>query len=133
MTPAQTRTVRSCKQLEQKLRRQNDAPPALVWATFFGPHGRCPEKSQPDASSFKETLSAYWAYVYYDIFASSGLPGGVTQNADLLQKLGLHAFAGEEQVKQRFRELAKTCHPDLGGDPAQFIELMDTYKALLGR
>jgi len=42
-------------------------------------------------------------------------------------------MAGAEDVKRRFRELARQTHPDAGGDAARFIELMEDYRKLTGR
>ncbi len=51
----------------------------------------------------------------------------------ILSKLGLLFNADENDVKKKFRELAKKCHPDAGGDAAMFIELMDSYEKLMGK
>jgi curved DNA-binding protein CbpA len=47
--------------------------------------------------------------------------------------LGLRSDADENDIKKKFRELAKKYHPDAGGDAAMFIELMDDYKKLIGK
>lgn len=48
-----------------------------------------------------------------------------------LEKLGLDEEATEEQLKERWRELASTHHPDRGGDAAQFNEYRKAYAAAL--
>jgi hypothetical protein len=45
--------------------------------------------------------------------------------------LGVSADAGADEIRRRYRELAKICHPDAGGDPADFIRLQQAYKTLL--
>src|SRR5205807_9038903 len=50
----------------------------------------------------------------------------------LLSLLGLPAYASAQELKSRFRELAKRYHPDCGGDSEKFIELMDVYEKLTG-
>jgi curved DNA-binding protein CbpA len=45
--------------------------------------------------------------------------------------LGIAADAGRDQVKAAFRNLAKTCHPDLeGGDGDRFREVSLAYITL---
>ena len=45
--------------------------------------------------------------------------------------LGLPADATPDEIRRRYRELAKVCHPDAGGDPASFIQLQQAYESLL--
>jgi hypothetical protein len=45
--------------------------------------------------------------------------------------LGVRADADADEIRRRYRELAKICHPDAGGDPASFIRLQQAYKQLL--
>src|SRR5262245_4528920 len=45
--------------------------------------------------------------------------------------LGVPADATPDEIRRRYRELAKVCHPDAGGDPAAFIRLQQAYEALL--
>ena len=45
--------------------------------------------------------------------------------------LGVRADAGVDEIRRRYHELAKVCHPDAGGDQAEFIRLQQAYKALL--
>jgi hypothetical protein len=45
--------------------------------------------------------------------------------------LGVRADADADEIRRRYRELAKVCHPDAGGDPASFIRLQPAYKQLL--
>jgi hypothetical protein len=45
--------------------------------------------------------------------------------------LGVRADASADEIRRRYRELAKVCHPDAGGDPASFIRLQQAYQQLL--
>src|SRR5687767_15144401 len=45
--------------------------------------------------------------------------------------LGVRADADANEIRARYRELAKVCHPDAGGDAAAFIRLQQAYHALL--
>lgn len=40
-------------------------------------------------------------------------------------------FTTEEEVNRAFREKCRTAHPDLGGDPAEFIRICDARTFLL--
>jgi curved DNA-binding protein CbpA len=48
----------------------------------------------------------------------------------LLALLDLPAHAGLDEIKQRFRALAKRHHPDLGGSSDDFRALMEVYERL---
>jgi hypothetical protein len=44
---------------------------------------------------------------------------------------GLQPDASPDDVRARWRELAKTLHPDRGGDPAAFVRMNATYQRLV--
>jgi DnaJ-domain-containing protein 1 len=48
-----------------------------------------------------------------------------------LAVLGLPTNATPQQIKQRYRMLAKKYHPDLGGDPRQMQRLVAAYEFLM--
>jgi hypothetical protein len=45
--------------------------------------------------------------------------------------LGVRADASADEIRRRYRELAKICHPDAGGDTAEFVRLQHAYHELL--
>ena len=45
--------------------------------------------------------------------------------------LGLEQGATAEQVQEAFRRLARDHHPDFGGDPSRFRQLVEARDALL--
>lgn len=136
--------LRQLKRLEEKIRFGGSAQPAarLVWSRFFDtravPMGRAKYPLDKLAAMSKEEYKAvvdeYFAYVYYELYKENEteLLKGV-YDPEILKKLGLPHDAGTQDIKRRFRELAKKYHPDTGGDAARFIELMETYKQLTAK
>ncbi|NLT13288.1 MAG: J domain-containing protein [Clostridiales bacterium] len=136
--------LRQLKHLEVKIRFGGEAQPAarLVWSRFFDtravPASRVKYPLDKLAAMSKEAYKAvvdeYFAYVYYELYRENEteLLQGI-YDPEVLKKLGLPHDAGIQDIKRRFRELAKKYHPDTGGDAARFIELMETYKQLLGK
>ena len=83
-----------------------------------------------DRQRWKEALEEYFYNVYYQVYQDGGLALGSVYDPALLAGLGLAPTAGVQDVKTRFRELAKKYHPDLGGDHDKMIELLETYRRL---
>ena len=50
--------------------------------------------------------------------------------ADALEELGLAGPAGPEDVKRAYRRLARTLHPDTGGDAARFRRVQRAYETI---
>ncbi|GCE16402.1 J domain-containing protein [Dictyobacter kobayashii] len=48
-----------------------------------------------------------------------------------LAVLGLPANATPEQIKRRYRKLAKRHHPDCGGDPKEMQRIIAAYECLM--
>jgi hypothetical protein len=137
------RRLRELKQIERKVRSTNgqDAQRALVWDAFFDLRetGRTKAKyslrdlADMDREEYRRAVAAYWAAVYFELFRETGFSGGINRDPGALLQLGLPTDADEAAVKRRFRELAKTYHPDAGGDTEEFIRLMEAYRKLTGR
>lgn len=143
-SPAQTkRKLRDLKRLEIQLRFYGDAAKAqgrLVWDEFFSTNASQQPCARYDLDTiqnmgrerFKEILEEYFYNIYFQIFREQGLSGLNFYDPRLLGTLGLPAGASAEQIKSRFRQLAKKYHPDLGGEADKFIELMQVYERLTG-
>ncbi len=51
---------------------------------------------------------------------------------EALRTLGLDAYANDERVRRRFKELAMQHHPDRGGDPDTFRRIREAMEVLNG-
>jgi hypothetical protein len=52
------------------------------------------------------------------------------RRTDIYRVLGVPALANEDMIKQRWHEVAKQLHPDVGGNPAQFRQVKEAYEIL---
>jgi len=80
---------------------------------------------------YKNVINEYFFNVYYRYYKENGMVNFNIYDPEILMQLGLPFDADINAVKKRFRELAKKYHPDMGGDSAKFIELMENYKKLV--
>ena len=66
------------------------------------------------------------------IWQSSSNPARVVlQRQQALAVLGLPPNATPQQIKRRYRALAKRHHPDHGGDPRQMQKIIAAYEFLM--
>ncbi len=144
------RKLKELRQTEIAIRfKRREVPPAiddLVWGEFFtvkpvvGVGARAPRKvryplealEQMTREQLSEVFSDYICFVYFQYYKEMGIPFESRRGYDpqLLALLGLGPNASSDDVKKRFRELARKYHPDAGGDSRQFIALMDVYNRL---
>ena len=135
------RKLRELKRLEIRLRfgssphREED----LVWNRFFalreGQYGTDKRRSfrqllEMDAAEYRRVIDEYFAFMYYELYRQKGSAADVVHDPELLARMELPFAASSDDIKKRFRELAKIHHPDTGGESARFIELMNIYKKL---
>ncbi|HXJ36983.1 MAG TPA: J domain-containing protein [Candidatus Eisenbacteria bacterium] len=52
------------------------------------------------------------------------------RRTDIYRILGVPPLASEEALRQRWIEVAKQAHPDVGGDPAHFRQAKEAYEIL---
>jgi len=135
--------LRKLKQLEKKIRWGGEAPTgaSLVWDAFFcikaPPSGQArhsmEELESLNRDDYKRIVDEFFAHVYYEYYLENGISDANAYDPSILAQLSLPYDAQEQDVKKRFRELAKTHHPDKGGDAAKFVELMQVYEKLAVR
>jgi hypothetical protein len=138
--------LRQLKKLEHTIRFKGLPTPEnakLVWDVFFSTKSQAdkpvkyplPRLLQMEREELKTVFEEFFYRVYFQYSQDQDLTLADVYNPHLLALLGLPAYAGLEDVKRRFRELAKRYHPDMGGESEKFVELMETYKRLtdLGR
>jgi hypothetical protein len=112
---------------------------ALIWDDFFykdgGSHRKAKYSLEDVASLNKEDyrniVDEFFFRVYYKYYTENGITGSYLYNPEILSWMGLPPDAGSEEIKKKFRELAKKYHPDTGGDESRFIELMENYHKLV--
>ena len=139
------RKIKHLKQAEIAIRFRRDPARSgngahLVWSEFFSvkPGGRhaarysLEELERLDPAQLKAVIDDYFCFVYYQFYRENGLSfdSGYGYDPHLLELMGLPPHAGSDDIKKRFRELAKKYHPDTGGDSQSFIELVDVYNRL---
>lgn len=140
------RKLRNLKKLEIRIRSGNAGNYAgmpqnkpLVWEEFFdvngngGSRARYTLKDLAAASKeeYKNIIAEYFFGVYYRFYMENGIVNLNFYDPEILRWMGLPPDAGFDDIKKRFRELAKKYHPDTGGDGSRFIELMENYKKLV--
>jgi len=134
------RKLRKLKQFENTLRVQNNigCGVPLVWDKYFdlretGKSNALYSLSKLAIMSkdeYKAVTEEFFARIYYEAYIHNGIIDAPIYDAALLEQIGLPSIADEAAVKKKFRELAMQHHPDKGGDPEKFIQLMKVYREL---
>lgn len=108
------------------------------------------EKLRQARAAFKGTTRSPFEEVYYQTFSGrpkqdpgSGSFNSREQMDEFMRRqqaprtppepawakvLGVKATATKEEIKSRYRVLAKENHPDRGGDPAKFAKISEAYE-----
>lgn len=143
LTAELKRKLRNLKKLETRIRFMDSGTAKYkqyIWDKYFSTKNDCDVSVKYniknllsiDHEKLKEIFDEYFTQVYFQYFKECGIITEGMYDAELLSALGLPPGSSIEMIKARFRELAKMYHPDLGGDSNKFIELMETYKKLIG-
>lgn len=149
------RKLRELKKLELKIRNRymsdtrgknltkaysdnEDSNIELVWNKFFNLKDKYADNvrysidklSRMTKEEFKDIISEYFYHVFYMCFKEYGgaSSGYELFDPELLAQLELPAYATADDIRKRFRELAKKYHPDNNGDNEKFIDLIEKYK-----
>lgn len=132
------RKLRQLKRLETRVRfgGQYDRQ-TLIWDEFFSTRGDAPgrygweELLAMTAEERKEIYAQFVYAVYFRQYKANGIfPAGMFDPMQLAE-LGLPPDADRNQVRRRFRELAKKMHPDQGGSAEAMIKLLEQYNRLM--
>lgn len=110
----------------------------LVWDQFFDLKDEASKKVKYSINrllsmtkdEFKEVINEYFYHVYYWYSRDRGITDPSIIDTEILTYLGLSITADYDEIKRKFRELAKAYHPDNGGDSTKFMEMMEKYKEL---
>jgi DnaJ-domain-containing protein 1 len=72
----------------------------------------------------RESMRTFWQ-------SDSNPARSILQRQQALTVLGLPLNATPQQIKRRYRTLAKKHHPDRGGDPRQMQKIIAAYEFLM--
>ena len=137
------RKLRGLKRLEIKIRfggsyhAANFDGNSKSRPVYAGSAGRGKAKYSPEdiasmgKDEFRNIIDEFFYSVYYKYYMENGITGAKLYDPEILGWMGLKPDAGQEEIKKKFRELAKKYHPDTGGDSSSFIKLMDNYRKLI--
>lgn len=111
----------------------------LVWAEYFDIDRKNQSKAKysledllcMSKEEYKKIIDEFFFSVYYKYYTENGITGSRLYDPEALRWMGLLPDASSEDIKRKFRELAKKYHPDTGGDETGFIKLMENYQKLL--
>lgn len=81
--------------------------------------------------SRRRIFAEYLHTVYTETYKEKGLLFPVEFDYYALLDFDLPAGASKEEVKKKFRELAKIAHPDHGGSNEAMLALLEQYHKLL--
>lgn len=136
------RKLRQLRKLESRIRFKNipsNSSNKYIWDEYFSTkdeENRFVKYNmnlllEMNHDQLKEVFAEYSCHVYYQFNKEKGFSSFDSHDTSLLRTLELPPYASADDIKVKFRELAKKYHPDTGGDNDTFIELVNTYKKLM--
>lgn len=131
-------TLRKLKRLEIRLRFSGERPKRalLIWDSFFDLGNAQKSKAKfrlsdlalMNRDEYKNAVNEYLSFLCQKIYGDSFM---TDRDIAAFISMDLPCHADKNQIKSRFRELAKQYHPDTGGDSCKFNELMEAYRNLM--
>jgi len=88
-----------------------------------------PPAKQPSIASLLWEVLRMGAQALWGSFANPVRP--ILERQQALSVLGLPPNATSQQIKRRYRALAKKHHPDRGGDQRQMQRIIAAYELLM--
>jgi hypothetical protein len=136
--------LRELKKVEDKVRFENSSNTTskkYVWDDYFSTKSinnlmvKYPiwKLLQFDKQALKEAFEEYFYSVYFQKYKDIGLDFDEIKDPSVLYYFGLAPGASVEDIKKKFRELAKKHHPDCGGSSEKMIEVLDAYHRLINK
>ncbi len=138
------RKLRELKKAEKRIRFSYKAPSTTkkyVWDDYFStktfneltvkyPLWKIIKFTEQE---LEEVFEEYFYSVYFQQCKENGLSLDDIYNVEILSVFGLNLGATIDDVKKKFRELAKKYHPDRGGDNDKMIEIINAYHKLINK
>ncbi len=136
--------LRQLKKVEDKIRFEHVSDTAskkYVWDEYFSTKSindltvKYPicKLIDFDKQELKEVFEEYFYSVYFRKYKDMGLDFDEIQDPSVLNYFGLAPGASSDDIKKKFRELAKKYHPDCGGSNEKMIEVLDAYNRLINK
>ena len=110
---------------------------ALTWNNFFRDTGSRKARYPfgmlliMNAEGRKRVFADYLYTLYTKVYEEKGMIFPMGIDYKMLFDFDLPANASKEDIKNRFRELAKIAHPDQGGTHEAMIALLEQYNKLM--
>jgi hypothetical protein len=138
------RKLRSLKKLEGRIRFAHfpkDKSREYVWDQYFSTKAvhdltvKYPilDLIKLNRQELKEVFEDFFYSVYFQLYRDMGLNFDEIQDPTVLSYFGLAPGASVDDIKKRFRELAKKHHPDHSGSDEKMIEILEAYNRLLNK
>jgi len=135
------RKLRQLKKMEDKIRYKHISDPTVkkyIWDEFFStkaisdPTVKYPisELLRLSKQELKEVYEEYFYRIYSQMYKDFGLEFDEIKDPSILSYFGLAPGASMDDIKKKFRELAKKYHPDHGGSNDKMMEILEAYNKL---
>lgn len=134
--------LRELKKFENKIRFEHCSDTTskkYVWDNYFSTKSINDPKVKYsihkllnlNKEELKEIFEEFFYSIYFSRYRDIGLNFDEIHDPNVLYYFGLTPGASVDDIKKKFRELAKKYHPDCGGNSDKMIELLDAYHKLM--